>query len=79
MILKSSQVMHGAWYNTKEFKAYQQMLIDVWNRTKQAIANGSSVEDFIASQATADYDEQWGGGLPKPEQFLTIVYQSLSQ
>ena len=70
---------HGALSDVEEFEVYRQMLIEVRNRTKKAIADGIGLEDFIASQPTADYDAEWGGGLLAPEQFLTIVYQSLSE
>ena len=54
------------------------MLVDVRVRTQAAIAQGLTLEEFLAANPTADYDAIWGQGFLKPEQFLTIVYQSLA-
>ncbi|MGB2926434.1 MAG: hypothetical protein WBB82_14115 [Limnothrix sp.] len=43
----------------------------------RAIANGLSLEEFLASDPTADLDEMWGGGFLSSEQFNTIIYNSL--
>ena len=69
---------HGALSNRAELEDYRQMLVNVKARTKDAIAKGMSLEEFIASKPTADYDERLGGGILTPEQFLTIVYQDLA-
>ena len=70
---------HGALSNRAELETYRQMLEDVKLKTEQAIASGQSLEEFIASKPTAEYDETWGQGFLSPEDFLTIVYQSLAQ
>ncbi|MGK7895923.1 MAG: hypothetical protein AB4368_31060 [Xenococcaceae cyanobacterium] len=57
----------------------RQVLVAVRDRVSQAIAEGTSVEDFIASNPTADFDETWGNGFLSPEQFLRIVYADLSR
>ncbi len=69
---------HGPLSNREELEAYRQMLVTVRLRTKRAIAQGMSLEEFIASAPTAEYDEALGGGLLTTEQFLTIVYQNLA-
>ncbi len=53
--------------------------MDVKQRTENAIANGLTLEEFIASNPTADYDATWGKGFLKPAEFLTIVYESLAE
>lgn len=70
---------HGALSNRTELETYRQMLVDVKSTTENAIAQGQSLEEFIASKPTAKYDDTWGGGFLKPEDFLTIVYESLAQ
>ena len=70
---------HGALSNRAELEVYRQMLIDVKLRTENAIAQGLTLEEFIASKPTADYDATWGQGFLKPAEFLTIVYQSLAK
>ncbi|MEO0844990.1 MAG: MBL fold metallo-hydrolase [Cyanobacteria bacterium J06648_1] len=69
---------HGALSNRIELEAYRAMLVDVKLTTEKAIAEGLSLEEFIASEPTAEYDADWGNGFLKPEDFLTIVYQSLA-
>ena len=70
---------HGALSNRAELEAYRQMLVDVKTKTEDAIAQGLTLEEFIASDPTAEYDDSWGQDFINPEQFQTIVYQSLSQ
>ncbi|MGB3571354.1 MAG: MBL fold metallo-hydrolase [Phormidesmis sp.] len=69
---------HGPLSNREELEAYRQMLVTVRLRTESAIAQGMSLEDFIASAPTAEYDETLGGGFLSTEQFLAIVYQDLA-
>ncbi len=69
---------HGALSNRKELEAYKQMLMDVKAKTEQAIAEGLTLEEFIASNPTAEYDDTLGEGFLTPEQFQTIVYTSLA-
>lgn len=70
---------HGALSNRQELEAFRDMLVDVKLRTEKAIAEGLTLEEYIASKPTADYDEAWGGGFLKPEDFITIVYNSLAE
>ena len=70
---------HGPLSNREELEAYREMLVTVRVRAESAIAKGLTLEQFIASKPTAEYDEQWGNGFLTPEQFLTIVYQDLAQ
>lgn len=70
---------HGELSNRAELENYHQLLITVRDRVAQAIAEGISVEDFVASNPTAEFDETWGNGFLNPEQFLRIVYADLSR
>ncbi|PZD75176.1 Metallo-beta-lactamase type 2 [Acaryochloris thomasi RCC1774] len=70
---------HGSLSNRAELEVYRKMLVDVRDRTQAAIDKGTSLEDFIASKPTADYDEKWGQDFMSPEKFLTIVYKDLAK
>ena len=70
---------HGALSNRKELEAFRQMLVEVKLITENAISNGVSLEEFLASKPTAELDRTWGNGFLSPEDFLTIVYQQLGQ
>ncbi|HAC65920.1 MAG TPA: MBL fold metallo-hydrolase [Cyanothece sp. UBA12306] len=70
---------HGALSNRQELIEYRDMLIAVQAKTKQAIADGASLETFLKSNPTAEFDQKWGQGFLSPEKFQTIIYQSVSQ
>lgn len=70
---------HGALSNRAELENYRQMLVEVKEITEKAIAQGLTLEEFIASKPTAKYDESLGNGFLKPADFLTIVYNSLAE
>ncbi|MDY6781668.1 MAG: MBL fold metallo-hydrolase [Cyanobacteriota bacterium] len=70
---------HGPLSNQEELMVYLEMLKAVHDRVKAAIEQGMSMEEFIASNPTADFDPVWGQGFLKPEQFLQIVYNDLAQ
>ncbi|MEM8720122.1 MAG: MBL fold metallo-hydrolase [Cyanobacteria bacterium P01_G01_bin.39] len=70
---------HGALSNRAELETYQQMLKAVKAKTESAIAQGLTLEEFIASNPTAEFDQAWGQGFLKPEDFQSIVYQDLAQ
>ncbi|MGB3294382.1 MAG: MBL fold metallo-hydrolase [Phormidesmis sp.] len=70
---------HGPLSDREELEAYRQMLVDMRVRTESAITQGLTLEAFLASDPSADYDEDWGGGFLAPEQFLTIIYQDLAE
>ena len=68
---------HGKLSNRTELLAYRNLLVTVRDRVTKAINQGISVDDFIASKPTADFDSAWGKGFLSPEQFLRIVYADL--
>jgi len=69
---------HGALSNRAELLDYRNMLINVRDRVRTAIANGVSEEEFIAaSKPTVDYDPVWGQSFPNAEVFLSTAYRSL--
>ncbi len=70
---------HGALSNRQELEIFRQMLIDIKLKTEKAIAEGMSLEEFIASNPVAEYDADWGEGFLNAEKFLTIVYRGLAE
>ncbi|WP_293096128.1 hypothetical protein [Moorena sp. SIOASIH] len=69
---------HGPVSNRAELVAYRNMLVLVRKRVTAAVASGLSMEEFIASKPTADFDATWGKGFLSPEKFLQIVYTDLN-
>lgn len=70
---------HGPISNKAELETYLALLQEVKVRTEAAIVTNVSLEDFVAARPFRAYDATWGSGFLKPEQFLTIVYNGLSQ
>ncbi|MEL7083649.1 MAG: hypothetical protein AAGM36_04040 [Cyanobacteria bacterium J06597_1] len=69
---------HGPLSNVAQLEIYRDMLVDVRDRTSDAIADGMTLDEFLASDPTADLDDAWGGGFMNPESFQTIVYTDLA-
>ena len=49
------------------------------HRIAAAVRDGKTLAQVQAMKPTADYDEKWGGGFLKPEQFTAIVYTSVTK
>ncbi|MGZ3580063.1 MAG: MBL fold metallo-hydrolase [Syntrophales bacterium] len=69
---------HGHLSNKTELEEYLKMLVAVRDRVSHEIKAGKPLDAVIASQPTRDFDPVWGKGFMKPEQFVTIVYESLA-
>ena len=39
---------------------------------------GKTLKEVVAAQPTREFDEVWGKGFLKPEQFVEVVYSSLA-
>lgn len=70
---------HGKLSNRQELLDYRNMLMVVQVRTLTAIAQGMTLEEFLASDPTAEFDAAWGQGFLTPEVFQKIVYSSVAQ
>ena len=69
---------HGPLSDRAGLQRYREMLAAVRERVAAGIARGRSADQVVASQPTAEYDAEWGGGFMTPEQFVRIVYASLA-
>ncbi len=70
---------HGPLANQKDLQAYLKMLTTVRLRMQKFIDAGKSIEDIIALKPNADYDLTLGKASINPQQFMRIVYDSLTQ
>jgi cyclase len=68
---------HGHLSNKTELEEYLKMLVAVRDRIAREIKAGKPLDAVIASLPSRDLDPVWGKGFMKPEQFVTIVYESL--
>lgn len=69
---------HGPLSNKENLTAYVAMLETIRDRVKKMVAEKKTLEEVIASKPTADLDAKYGNGFMKPDQFVTLVYKSLS-
>ena len=69
---------HGELSDRAAVREYGKMLKTVRDRVRQQKAAGRSLEQTLATHPTAEYDPRWGTGFIKPDQFVTMVYQSVS-
>jgi len=68
---------HGPLASRADLKVFRDMLAAVSERVKKAIAEGKSDEEIAKAALTKDYDEKWGKGFLKPEQFAGLVATGL--
>jgi cyclase len=69
---------HGPLSNRKKLKAYRDMLSTVRDRISEHVKEGETVEEVLASNPTADFDEEFSKQIPT-EAFIRIVYDDLSK
>lgn len=71
---------HSELSNKTKVNDLANMLKDVRQNVSQMIADGKSLDEIIASQPTSKYNEiYYDHSILKPEDFVTIVYQSLTK
>lgn len=68
---------HGPQTDKKGLIAYRDMLVEVRGNIKTLKDEGKSLEDTVAANPTAKYDEKLGGGYFKPEAFVMFVYKTV--
>jgi cyclase len=69
---------HGPLATRADLVRYRDMLATVRQRVGRLVAQRRTLQQVIAAKPLADLDALWGTGFLKPDQFLTLVYGSLS-
>jgi cyclase len=69
---------HGPVSNRREVAEYRDMLVTVGRRVREAVEQGRSLEEVIASRPTAEYDARYGQGFMKPAMFVGVLYRDLA-
>jgi glyoxylase-like metal-dependent hydrolase (beta-lactamase superfamily II) len=70
---------HGPVSSRAELAEWRAMLADVSEEVEQRIAAGLSLEEIVAARPTAGWDERYGDGFVKPDDFVRLVHQSLTR
>jgi cyclase len=68
---------HGPLATRADLLAYRRMLATVQERVQALVREGRSLQDAVAARPTAEFDEAWGNGFLKPEQFLAVLWKDL--
>ena len=68
---------HGPLSNRAELAAYGAMLAGFRERIAALKAEGLSLEEVVAAQPTAEFDERLGGGFIPPARLVGSIYESL--
>lgn len=70
---------HGPLATKTKYTEFLDMLTNIRDTIKQQIADGKSAEAVIASKPTQPFDEKWGNGFLKPNDFVGLVYMDLAR
>jgi cyclase len=68
---------HGALADREALMQYREMLVTVRDRVQKLKAAGRIEKEVVAAKPTADLDPAWGKGFVQPDEFVTIVYNTL--
>ncbi len=65
---------HGPVGDETQLTAFHEMLVSTHDSVAQLKRQGRSLDESIAAEPTAAYDEKWGKGRIKPAVFTTLIY-----
>jgi len=70
---------HGPLSTRAELATWRAMLVDVRDRVRAAIEEGRTADEVVAARPTRRWDERYGQGFMRPEQFVRLVHASLAR
>jgi cyclase len=70
---------HGPLAGKADLVAYRHMLQTVGERLQALARDGKSLQDAIAAKPTAEFDEVWGKGFFKPDQFVGMLWPQFAR
>ena len=70
---------HGPLADKADLEAYREFLIGITAAIQAEIDAGKTVEEVLAANPTAPYDDAMAAGFLTSEQFVTIMYHALSE
>ncbi|MBY0494981.1 MAG: MBL fold metallo-hydrolase [Cyanobacteria bacterium] len=68
---------HGPLGDLKQLTAYCDVLVTVRDRIAKLKKSGQTLQQVLAASPTKDLDATWGKGFMTPNDFLTIVYNTI--
>jgi glyoxylase-like metal-dependent hydrolase (beta-lactamase superfamily II) len=70
---------HGPLATKADLTAYRDMLVGAREAVRRLVAQRRTLEQVLAAKPTAAWDEKWGKGFMNPTNFVTAVYESLTE
>ena len=70
---------HGNVSNRAELLSYRDMVSDMYQRVKQSVEAGLSLEEVQAANLTKSYEANWGGGFISGEKFVETIFTELDR
>ena len=68
---------HGPLSDRAGLTRFRDMLNTVADRVQALMDAGKSTDEIIAAKPTAEFDETWGGGFIKPDQWVGLVCKGM--
>ncbi len=69
---------HGPLATKQDLAAWAAMMRTVTDRIGKLIESGATIAAIVADKPSADFDEKYGNGFMKPDQFVTLAAQSMA-
>ncbi len=69
---------HGPLSNSRELRAYRELVATVYGRVRNMVAQGKSRDEVLAAKPSAEYDAVWGNDFMSPAVFVGILYDDAS-
>ena len=68
---------HGPLSTRAQLQAYRDMLATILARVKERIGQGKKLEEIVAANVSAEYDDRWGNTFIKGPQFVESLAKDL--
>lgn len=69
---------HGPLADRAALARYRDMLVGTRGAVRAAMQGGRTLAQVKAAKPTSQWDGAWGGGFMKPDQYVELLYQSLT-
>ncbi|MBI4870865.1 MAG: MBL fold metallo-hydrolase [Candidatus Riflebacteria bacterium] len=69
---------HGPVGTKADVEEYLDMLVAIRDRVRALIRKGKTADEVVATKPSREFDERWGKAFLTGDQFVRLVYQSLT-
>ncbi len=70
---------HGPLSDRSQLQEFRDILVTIRDRIKPMVEADKTLEAVIATRPTREFDQQWGQGFLKPDNFTRLLYTSLKR